>query len=315
MKYKKRIHGMVLLILSAFPWLASAAEKSVALQSVAFQTHDGYFVSKQFEADIPISFVVLKDQAAFDKVFGVAAVTRDKSLRLLADAFVGQMVVAAIHRGKKVVSYQVERVAAEGRTLAVRYTTKSEPSNAAELVCPLIVSVPKGDYDAVQFIEDGKEIKKVAIQLAAQFEVTAREPGTLTTTEEGGNTVFSIKGGRGIGKATVRRVADAWPREIVVRAYLKGLEQFAVSDGRVRLAASTPSHGESGPMLHLWQGGKESVPLDAKSPYWMKIQKRNASGQSVNNLPPEDGWFEMIIPRALLKEGDSLELEWIDFYR
>jgi len=148
---------MVFLVLVCCSSLPAAA-----WNEVASDTHTGYFVSNQFEPAAPISFVVLQDQAAFDKVFGIAMVMRDKSHRLPPDAFVSRMVVAAIHRGKAVVSYRVERVAAEGKTLVVRYTTKSEPSDTTEFACPLIISLLKGEYDCVQFVEDGKEIKKVA---------------------------------------------------------------------------------------------------------------------------------------------------------
>jgi hypothetical protein len=164
-------------------------------------------------------------------------------------------------------------------------------------------------------VEHGKEIKTRALPPQTEFVVTAREAGTVATSAEGGKTIFSIMGGRGIGKASIRRVGDAWPAEIVVRAYLGGLEQFAVSDGRVKLSASFSSHGANGQTLHLWQGGKEGPPLDGKGPYSMIIQPRNATGEAIKGLPPKGGWFEMTIPRVLLRGGNSLELEWIDFYR
>ena len=49
--------------------------------SLAFDAHDGYFVSNKFEPQVPASFVVLQDQKAFDKVFGVALVMGDKSVK------------------------------------------------------------------------------------------------------------------------------------------------------------------------------------------------------------------------------------------
>ena len=149
------LQGILLTAILTLAGSSLAAEKPDAT-AVAFQIHDGYFVSNQFEPEAPTSFVVLKDQAAFDQVFGVAHVMRDKSQRLAADAFPEKIVVAAIHRSKAMVSYQVEHLVTDGKTLSLRYTTKSAPSDTAEFSCPLIVSLPKGDYQAVQFIEDGK---------------------------------------------------------------------------------------------------------------------------------------------------------------
>jgi hypothetical protein len=82
MKHLQGIHFIVCLAISE---MSLAAEKpDTATTAVAFQVHDGYFVSNQFEPDAATSFVVLKDQAAFDQVFGIARVMRDKSLRLAA---------------------------------------------------------------------------------------------------------------------------------------------------------------------------------------------------------------------------------------
>lgn len=132
---------------------------------VSYVVHNGYFVSNQFEPNDPASFVVAKNQNAFDKVFGMAMVMGDKSHRLPPDAFEKSIVVAAIHRGKAVWEYKVESVMLDGKTLTVRYSTATKPSETAEFACPLIVSVPKEDWTAVQFVEDGKVVKRVEVGL------------------------------------------------------------------------------------------------------------------------------------------------------
>ena len=86
------------------------AATAVPPKPVVFDTHDGYFVSNQFEPAAPTSFVVIKDQRAFDKIFGAAMVMGDKSHRLPPAAFGKKIVVAVIHRGKAMVTYQVESV-------------------------------------------------------------------------------------------------------------------------------------------------------------------------------------------------------------
>ena len=148
---------VVLMLLTA----ASLVQAAPATQPVAFNTHDGYFVSNKFEPDVPTSFVVFQDQKAFDKVFGSAFVMNDKHHRLPKDAFESKMVVATIKRGKAVWTYKVEAVRAEAGILTLRYSTKTEAHHTAEFACPLIVSIPKGDYVAVQFVEDGKGVKKI----------------------------------------------------------------------------------------------------------------------------------------------------------
>lgn len=150
-------------LLTALLSLTVAAALCAAPANVAYESHDGYFVSNKFEPKEPASFVVLHDQKAFDNVFGVAFVMRDKAHRLPKDAFAKSIVVAAIKRGKAFVTFKVESVSAENKTLRVRYATKSEPNATAEFSCPLILSLPKGDYSAVQFIEDGKDVKRIEV--------------------------------------------------------------------------------------------------------------------------------------------------------
>jgi ribosomal protein S27E len=149
----------------------------------------------------------------------------------------------------------------------------------------------------------------------AAFQIECKEAGTLTARAEGGKTILSIKGGSGIGRATVRRSVEPWPQEIVVRAYLGGLEHLAISNSDVTLSASVLSHSGNRRLLHLKRDGKEGPALEKGSPYWMEIQTLDAAGKPVNGLPPKGGWFEMAVPNALLTEARELGLEWIDFYR
>lgn len=146
------------------PWQAFAAGSAAPpAKPVAFETHDGYFVSNKFEPGQAVSFVVIQDQPSFDKVFGVAMVMGDKSHRLPPAAFANKLVVTAIHRGKAMVTYQVKSVAVEAQTLVVRYATKSKPDDNAEFSCPLILSLDKGDFTTVRFVENDKDLKHLTL--------------------------------------------------------------------------------------------------------------------------------------------------------
>ena len=283
--------------------------------AVATETHDGYFVSNKFEPNAPTSFVVALDQAAFDNVFGVARVMRDRSHRLPADAFEKKIVVAAIHRGKAMVTYKVESANLDGKTLIIRYTTKSEPSESAEFSCPLILSVPKGDFDAVQFIENGKPIKKLKTAPGTAFQIHGKNPGAVTATGDDLQTVFTIQDPRGIGSATVRREDGQWPQKVTVRAQLRGLEHFAITSGDVTLTASVLSHSGNRQLLHLWRDGKEGPQLTRESEHWMEIRTLDADGKPVTGLPPDGGCFAMTLPQVLFAETKEVRLDWINFYR
>jgi hypothetical protein len=130
---------------------------------LAFDTYSGYFVSNRFEPDAAQSFLVINDQESFDKVFGVAMVMGDKSHRLPKNAFKSSLVLAAIKRGNAVWEFKVESVTFKHDVVTLRYTTTSKPSDSATFACPLIVSIPKGQYTAVRFVENTKTVKKVSL--------------------------------------------------------------------------------------------------------------------------------------------------------
>ncbi len=300
----------------ALTGMAAAADGTGAPpKDVAVESHAGYFVSNKFEPDAPTSFVVATDQAAFDKVFGVAMVMRDRSHRLPTGVFEKKMVVAAIHRGKAMVTYGAGHASTDGKTLVIRYTADSAPSASAEFACPLILSVTKGDYDAIQFIENGKLIRTVKTSPGPAFQIDCKNPGEVTAESTAGQTVFTIQAGRGIGSATIRPEAGQWPQKVIVRARLGGLEQFAISSGKLKLSGSVLSHSGNRQLLHLWTDGKEGPQLHKDSKYWMDIRMLGADGKDVNGLPPKGGWFEMIVPKALFTDAKDLRLDWIDFYR
>jgi hypothetical protein len=159
---------------------ASAAEPT----KLACDTYGGYFVSNKFEPDAAKSFVVIHDQEQFSNVFGVAMVMRDKHHRLPKDAFKSLMVIAAIKRGNALVEYKVESVTEAKGVVELKYTTTEKKSDTATFACPLIVSIPKGKYTAVQFVENGKPIKKVEMGKIVANSLDA-EPTQETTRSTG----------------------------------------------------------------------------------------------------------------------------------
>jgi hypothetical protein len=282
---------------------------------VSYDVYGGYFVSNRFEPDAPASFVVLRDQQEFDRIFGIAMVMSDRSHRLPAGIFATHRVVAAIRRGPAVVEYRVQSVAVEDDALVVRYATVSTPSESATFACPLILSVPRDGYARVRFIENGEAVGSAVAETAPSWEIRCREEGTLAATVDGGRALLSIRGGHGIGSAEVRRGSAEWPAEIRLRAHLRGLEHLAITVGRERLVAAVASHGDYARRIRLCHADRDGPSLDRNSPCWMDILAFGPDGTPTRGLPPDGGWFEMRIPSALLDAGDTLKLEWVDFYR
>jgi len=153
----KQLTIIPLLLLTG---LATAAEPA----KLKFETYSGYFVSNKFEPQAATSFVTAGTQKQFDQVFGVAFVMRDKSHRLAADAFKSQLVLAAIRRGMAFCTYQVTSVTEKDGVVQLRYKTTAKKSESASFSCPLIISVPQGKYRAIEFHENNKLVKRLAIK-------------------------------------------------------------------------------------------------------------------------------------------------------
>ncbi len=67
---------------------------------------------------------------------------------------------------------------------------------------------------------------------------TRRTDDRVEVTLADGRALVTVHSPRGIGGATLQRPGKAWPEKIAVRLYLRGLESFGVSNGKLKLAAS-----------------------------------------------------------------------------
>lgn len=147
-----------------------------------------------------------------------------------------------------------------------------------------------------------------------QFKITTkRDTDKLEVRSEKEKTVFSVHSPFGISNAVIEREGENWPDAVVLRLHLKGLENFRVTNAKVKLEASVSSQNGK---VRLWKDGKEDAMLDAKSPYWMDVRMIGGDGKPAQAIPLKDGYFEMPLPKAFF-EGNpkSITLNWIDFYR
>ena len=154
-----KLKVLLLCFISVFSLqIASIAEKNKTLK---FEVHSGYFVSNKFEPNETRSFVVAKSQKHFDQVFGVAFVLGDKSHRLEENELKSKTVIAAIRRGKSLCDFKVNSITNNDGVLEVKYAAKMQKESTASFASPLIISVPKGNYKAIHFIENGKVLKQI----------------------------------------------------------------------------------------------------------------------------------------------------------
>ena len=144
--------------------------------------------------------------------------------------------------------------------------------------------------------------------------VTRKEEDRVRAEVNGDTVIYSISCPSGIGGAAISPWRG-WPKQVVVRLHLRGLESFTISSGNMKLSASVQSRGDNMRMLHLSGDGEERN-VEQGSPYWTEMKILDAKGKLLQGLPDRGGYFEVTIPKILFQENPkSLTLGWIDFYR
>jgi hypothetical protein len=164
----------------------------------------------------------------------------------------------------------------------------------------------------IALAEDGNPPK----DQPAQFKITTkRKDDTVEVQADKDKALFIIKSPFGISQVVIEREGEKWPKAVVLRLHLKGLESFRASNGKVTVDAAVSSQ-EGKVQVRIWKDGNEKAPLDEKSPFWTVISIVGGDGNPAKELPLKDGYFDVTLPRAFF-EGNpkSIRLNWIDFYR
>ncbi len=89
-------------------------------------------------------------------------------------------------------------------------------SDTTIFACPLIVSIPKGKYTAIQFVENGKSVKKVEMSIPFVLSLDKAKVGELpegwsaAKTGEGPGSVWKVLEDKG-GKKVLAQTSDQGP--------------------------------------------------------------------------------------------------------
>ena len=117
-------------------------------------------------------------------------------------------------------------------------------------------------------------------------------PNQIEVTATRRKAVIDIRSQFGIGSGTIHLVRGNWPREMVARLHLGGLEGFNVSNGTMSVMKEE---------MQVKMLDKDGKPLVGK--YLLKEQAKG-------------GYYEVRLPAQLLGKGvTTLKMSWVDFYR
>ena len=137
---------------------------------------------------------------------------------------------------------------------------------------------------------------------------------SIAVEHDSGTTAFTIISPSGIGSVKIARHDATWPKVVVLKLRLTGLESLRLSHGKRILGAAVSSR-DGQLSLRQWKGDNET-PVDTTDPLHLDMQILDAKGKPATTLPLKDGRFEVRLPAAFLSENpESITIAWIDFYR
>ena len=123
-------------------------------------------------------------------------------------------------------------------------------------------------------------------------------PNNIEAMVKGLSVVFEVKSGFGIGGGKIQLAEGTWPKKVLARLHLTGLEGFSVSNGKRTMTRSD---------LDVRMLDLKGNPL--KGRYLLKSLGPNKSKRI-------EGYYEATIPQSLLTpQTKELQISWVDFYR
>ncbi len=156
-----------------------------------------------------------------------------------------------------------------------------------------------------------------------EFKIESLKPGevvregSVKVSIQKGAIVFDIHDARGIGGVSITPKLGDWPKSVIVRLHLSGLESLQMSNGKVTLSGSVLSHSGHMRLLEIEESGKKRE-AGKDDPLWINIRMLDGQGKDIDHLPDatKGGYFEVTLPPALLSTAKpGMTLRWIDFYR
>lgn len=145
--------------------------------------------------------------------------------------------------------------------------------------------------------------------------VTKRADDKIEVTRNDEQTILSVRCPSGIGSGVVSRLSDLWPKRVILRLHLNGLEGLKVSSNNIELAAEVAGT-DNKKFLYLTKRANQSSEPRTTKLADSEIRAFSKDGKPSEVIPLKDGYFEVRLPTELFADNpESFTINWIDFYR
>lgn len=146
------------------------------------------------------------------------------------------------------------------------------------------------------------------------YEIQTTKPQDQIAYEFKNNTAyFDITSPGGTGGAFVVHTQGDFPKAVMLRFHLKGLEslQLRFESGDVQASVASDGNHDVTERGHTDAGQDETI-LTQDNSFWLPIEIVSPT----KNIPLEDGYFQVLLPRAFYaSRAREFSVEWIDFFR
>jgi hypothetical protein len=146
--------------------LAACADKPVTETLYAAKLHGPFFESNKSGLKGEASYLAFTDRKKFDAVLRLVPPTGGRrATPLPADAFEKSVVLAVIRRGTQTYRFSGKKVSETEGVLTFAFTSEPEArfGDTATFATPFVVTVQKGKYRSVEFVENGKKVATVKL--------------------------------------------------------------------------------------------------------------------------------------------------------
>lgn len=159
------------------------------------------------------------------------------------------------------------------------------------------------------------ESKKVIVEGPTQFRILLKEKGARGTSgrikvnSDRESVMFEVSDESGIGGGSIHLRSGQWPKKVLLRIHLPGLEGFEIKVGEEGFSGAY--HGDGAPRpdncLPTRMVDAGGSPLSGR--YLVEAVKGGGSRR-------REGYYEVEVPQSVLSsKARTMELSWVDFYR
>jgi hypothetical protein len=166
MKSVLRILSLLLLASTIACSNSPSAKEGAAAQNVNFRISSNHFVKNTYKGETNPSYLVIRDYASFDSLFGIAAVMGMDSSKLIKEEDMkNRFVLSIIYQGNDIHEFSIEKITLKDRQLQVYYSSRVTTPNASWTCnCHVTALIENCDFSSILLFENGQPVSSAVVK-------------------------------------------------------------------------------------------------------------------------------------------------------